>query len=165
MLDSYAAWKQICFDISSLIKRNKLSLWRFIRRTILSSWLSSNKKTPLTKYFDLDAALRTNGGRERSTLSFSYSQVGDMCTRRCHSHQKWLKILVMKWESKCMSVFSLLYFSTETRWPTSWWCSSVTTCRQAETSATTWLVYSADLVRPLLLPATWLPSKCCLWKR
>lgn len=106
MLNSYAAWKQICFDISSLIKRNKLSLRRFIRRTVLSSLLSSNKKTPLTKYFDLDAALRTNGGREWSTLSFSYSQVDDMC----HSHQKWIKILVMKWESKCMSVFSLFQY-------------------------------------------------------
>lgn len=63
-----------CFDISCLINRNKLSLWRFIRRTVLSSLLSSNKKTPLSKYFDLDA-LRTNGGREWSTLSFSYSQV------------------------------------------------------------------------------------------
>lgn len=42
-----------------------------------SSLLSSNKKTPLTEYFDLDAALWTNGGREWSTLSFSYSQVDE----------------------------------------------------------------------------------------
>lgn len=85
------------------------------------------------------------------------------CTIRCHSRQK-PKVLVMKWAGISVSVFSR-YFSMEIRWPTSWWCSSVTTCRLVETSGTTWLVYSVDRARPLLLLATWLPSKCCLWKR